>query len=358
MRIKSTKAAGVFNIDAVVMFASQVEALSKVNPVMQCNATGTGMINPKCLPFKSNMEHEQVDFIGDNSRPQNNPTAIIIIWDGESFELLLGSQPLPGFQQPYQKEKKPNLEEMLTKFISINTETNLKKQVHTIIVRSGKVLVELEKKLNIKAIEKNDGVEECKKEHKQVVREYKPPISYPRKLKKDCMNGQYDELSTVELNEECSAILQNKLPTKLKDLGSFTIPYLIGNLNVKKALGDLGASINIMPYKISIKYSRGIIENVLVKVDKFIFSVDFAILDMDVDVKVPMTLGLQFLAIARTVIDVGSGELVLRVGDEEATLQACDVVRVSSERDDTSYFVDVSNHGLNILCKKSFTNTC
>ena len=58
-----------------------------------------------------------------------------------------------------------------------------------------------------------------------------------------------DEASHVELNAVCSAILQNKLPKKLKDLGIFTIPCLIGSLDVNNALTDLGASINIMPYK-------------------------------------------------------------------------------------------------------------
>ena len=58
-----------------------------------------------------------------------------------------------------------------------------------------------------------------------------------------------DEESHVELNAVCSAILQNKLPNKLKDPGSFTIPCLIGSLDVNNALADLGASINVMPYK-------------------------------------------------------------------------------------------------------------
>ncbi len=80
---------------------------------------------------------------------------------------------------------------------------------------------------------------------------------------------------------------------KLKDPGSFTIPCMIGNSLFEKALCDLGASINLMPLSVykklglgeakpttvslqladrSIKYPRGMIEDVLVKVDKFIFS--------------------------------------------------------------------------------------
>ena len=79
---------------------------------------------------------------------------------------------------------------------------------------------------------------------------------------------------------------------------------VIGELHIEKALSDLGASINLMPLSIfqklnlgeitpttitlqladrSITYPRGIIEDVLVKVDKFIFSVDFIVLDMEKD---------------------------------------------------------------------------
>ena len=58
------------------------------------------------------------------------------------------------------------------------------------------------------------------------------------------------DFETVNLTEECSAILQRKLPQKLKDPGSFTIPCIIGNSIFEKALCDLGASINLMPLSI------------------------------------------------------------------------------------------------------------
>ena len=58
-----------------------------------------------------------------------------------------------------------------------------------------------------------------------------------------------DEVSHMELNAVCSALLQNKLANKLKDPGSFMIPCLIDSLDVNNALADLGASINVMPYK-------------------------------------------------------------------------------------------------------------
>ena len=54
----------------------------------------------------------------------------------------------------------------------------------------------------------------------------------------------------------------------------------------------------------SLKHPRGIIEDVLVKVDKFIFPKDFIVLDMDEDKEIPIILGRPFLAIGKSLIDV------------------------------------------------------
>ncbi|KAK6115837.1 hypothetical protein DH2020_008106 [Rehmannia glutinosa] len=159
------------------------------------------------------------------------------------------------------------------------------------------------------------------------------------KFLKDVMSKKRKMTSfeTVNLTEECSAIIQRKLPQKLKDPGSFTIPCAIGDVFFKKALCDLGASINLMPLSIfrqlglgevkpstvtlqladrSLTYLKGIIEDVLVKVDKFIFPVDFLVLDMEEDKDVPLILGRPFLATRKALIDVQKGELTLRVNDE------------------------------------------
>ncbi|KAL0386054.1 UNVERIFIED_CONTAM: hypothetical protein Sradi_2999700 [Sesamum radiatum] len=67
--------------------------------------------------------------------------------------------------------------------------------------------------------------------------------SYVKFLKEVISNKRkWEGGETVKLNEECSAVLQNKLPPKLKDPGSFSIPCTIGNTNFVKALCDLGAS--------------------------------------------------------------------------------------------------------------------
>ncbi|XP_057811294.1 uncharacterized protein LOC131025517 [Salvia miltiorrhiza] len=141
------------------------------------------------------------------------------------------------------------------------------------------------------------------------------------------------EFETVNLNEECSAILQKKLPAKFKDRGSFTISCIIGGQQFGKALCDLGASINLMPLSIfqqlaigemkptsialqmadrSVTYPRGIVEDVLVKVNEFIFPADFVVLDFEEDKTISLILGRPFLATGRALIDVANGELTLR----------------------------------------------
>jgi len=59
-----------------------------------------------------------------------------------------------------------------------------------------------------------------------------------------------DEYEIVALVEECSTVVLSKLPAKLKDLDSFYIHCMIGNVSIDKALCDLGSSVSLMPYSI------------------------------------------------------------------------------------------------------------
>ena len=66
----------------------------------------------------------------------------------------------------------------------------------------------------------------------------------------------------------------------------------------------------------SITYPRRIVEDVLVKVDKFILPVDFIVLDMKEDHVIPIILGWPFLNIGKALIDMHKGKLILRIHDE------------------------------------------
>ncbi|OIT29995.1 hypothetical protein A4A49_62010, partial [Nicotiana attenuata] len=82
--------------------------------------------------------------------------------------------------------------------------------------------------------------------------------SYAKFLKKILSSKRkLEEVSVVKLTEKCSAILQNKLPQKLGDPGSFTIPCTVGGAHFEKALCDSGASINLMPFSIFRKLELG-----------------------------------------------------------------------------------------------------
>ena len=66
----------------------------------------------------------------------------------------------------------------------------------------------------------------------------------------------------------------------------------------------------------TLAHPKGILEDVLIKVGKFIFPMDFIVIDIKEDKQVPLMLGRPFLAIGATLIDVKKGELTLRVRDE------------------------------------------
>ena len=162
------------------------------------------------------------------------------------------------------------------------------------------------------------------------------------------------DFEIVNLTEECSAILQRKLPQKIKDPGNFIIPYTIGNAIFERVMCDLRASINLMPLSIfrrlglgearpttvtlqladmSLKHPRGVIEDVLVKVDKFIFPTDFIVLDMEEDKEISIILGRPFLATGRIMIDVQRGELKLRVQEDEVKFNVFEAMRHPKESD-------------------------
>ncbi|XP_049414712.1 uncharacterized protein LOC125877468 [Solanum stenotomum] len=165
-----------------------------------------------------------------------------------------------------------------------------------------------------------------------------------------------EKTSVVKLNARCSVILQNKLPQKCGDPGSFTIRCAIGNVRFEKSLSDSGASINLMPLSIfkklegelgiikSIPVSlqladqstiihEGIIEDVLVRVDKFVLLVDFIVVDMEENKEVPLILGRPFLATGRAILDVYEGQLMLRVGEEKVVFNMKKMMKFPQEEE-------------------------
>ena len=142
------------------------------------------------------------------------------------------------------------------------------------------------------------------------------------------------------LTEQVCVIIQCKTPVKYKDPGCPTISVNIGGTWVEKALLDLGASVNLLPYLMyrqlglgelkpisitlsladrSIKIPKGIMEDVLIQVDKFYYPVDFVVLDIEPAAAganyVPIILGRPFLATSNAIINCRNGGMQLTFGN-------------------------------------------
>ncbi|XP_070028953.1 uncharacterized protein [Nicotiana sylvestris] len=198
----------------------------------------------------------------------------------EISEPVEAPRPPPPFPQRLQKK---NDDRMFTKFLSMLTQVQL----------------------NIPLV---DVLREIPKYAKYV----KDIVAHKRRL---------TEFETVALTEECTSRVQNKLPQKLKDLDSFTIPVRIGNID----LADR-----------SIAHPEGVIEDVLLQIGKFIFPVDFIILDYEVDELVPIILGRPLLATGDAIIKVREGKMILRVDDEEAVFNVYRAIQLPRHYEELS----------------------
>ena len=94
----------------------------------------------------------------------------------------------------------------------------------------------------------------------------------------------------------------------------------------------------------TLKHPIVVIEDVLVKMRKFIFSANFLILDMDEDEEIPIILGRPFLGTERALIDVHKGEIKQCAQDEEVTFKVFKVVDFPNHEEDEMQ-VDISFAG-------------
>ncbi|GJY96206.1 zinc knuckle CX2CX4HX4C containing protein [Tanacetum coccineum] len=145
-------------------------------------------------------------------------------------------------------------------------------------------------------------------------------------------------LKEIRQTDNYAKQMKYLVENKPKDPGSFILPCFIGKLDFKNALADLGANISIMPFSMYKRLGieklepinmliemadntkcalKGIVENLLIKIDKFIFPVDFVILDMVEDIRMPIILGRPLLAIAHAQVDIFRKTISLEVGSEK-----------------------------------------
>ncbi|XP_026454223.1 uncharacterized protein LOC113355552 [Papaver somniferum] len=161
------------------------------------------------------------------------------------------------------------------------------------------------------------------------------------------------------LTEQVSSIIQNKTPPKFKYPGSPTITCTIGDHTIDRDLLDLGASVNLLPYSVYVqlglgelkptpftlelvdryvKIPRGIVEDVLIKVYKFYFLVDFIVQDTQLvqnpDCHIPVILGRPFLATSNAIINCRNGVLNTTFGNMTVELNVFQVSQQPTDFDD------------------------
>jgi len=145
---------------------------------------------------------------------------------------------------------------------------------------------------------------------------------------------------TITLTREGSAVIK-KVPPKLVDPRSFSIPCVIWSETIEKAMCDLGASVSLLPLSLfkrigicelkptemTLKLADrttirpvGFVDNIPVKIEGIYIPADFMVVDIDEDPQVPILLGRPFLATAGDIIDVQNGRMIFQVSDEIANI--------------------------------------
>nr|GEW53702.1 DNA/RNA polymerases superfamily protein [Tanacetum cinerariifolium] len=166
-------------------------------------------------------------------------------------------------------------------------------------------------------------------------------IPFPSRLKE--YGDDVKEEIKAKMNEHYSTIVKDALPLKEKDPGSFTLPFTINNMCFDKVLAYLGASVSVMSYSTftnlglgklaptkliieladkTVKHPKGIAETVLVRIDKFVFPIDFIVLDMPEDTKIPLILERPFLSTTHAKVDVFKRKFALRVGNNKIVFKS------------------------------------
>lgn len=90
----------------------------------------------------------------------------------------------------------------------------------------------------------------------------------------------------------------------------------------------------------SVKKPYGIVDDVLVKIDKFVFTVDFVILEIPEDEEIPLILGRPFLETERCLIDIEEGTMNLKVYDEEIKIDVRNTIKYK-DNIGTSHTIEV-----------------
>ncbi|XP_073056895.1 uncharacterized protein [Primulina eburnea] len=233
-----------------------------------------------------------------------------------------------------------------------NIEVNPREQCKAVTLRSGKeieVPEPTEESVEI-TVEEDEGKsasvkEEKVEEHEKVLKQQPLPkvnLPYPQRFKKKGLDDQFAKFleifKKIHINipfadaldqmPNYTKFIKDVMSTKRKLQEFETVKLTEETLE----LGEVKPStITLQLADRSLTYPRGIVEDVLVKVDKFIFPADFVILDMEEDQETPLIFGRPFLATGKTLIDVHKGELTSRVGGDEVVFNIYNTIKGPNE---------------------------
>ncbi|XP_019265539.1 PREDICTED: uncharacterized protein LOC109243102 [Nicotiana attenuata] len=378
------RSTSVHQVDTNTFVQVQLDAMAKEirmltlasihnEPHAACDICGRGHPTHECQATIEEVNHVANAWKQNNSRFQGAPGFV--------------NQPRLQFQP--QQSNQSGLEDLMESFIvkiderldahgaaikelrTADTDKNPKETVNVVTLRSEQVMKdsipihkevalgkESGKELKIeydKKTEKKKGKKGVEKKRRRKLQEVNVNLPFTELLSQMPAYAKFlkeiltkkrkiEDTKVFKLTEHWSAILQNKLPQKYGDPGSFTIPFSLGILNFDKSLCDCGASVNLMPLSIYRKREKEIgeirsvpislqlvdqaaitpeeiVEDVLLRVDKFVFPVDFIVVNMEENKEVPLILGRPFVAMGRDILDIHDRKLMLRVGEEMVTFE-------------------------------------
>ncbi|XP_073153724.1 uncharacterized protein [Henckelia pumila] len=394
------KSAGMHQVDVFTSVAAQLEVMNKKidelsfgNSAIRIKEVWCGKCGAEHFTkdYQTGNPHYQLEgvmanHVGNQNRPRNDPFLNTynpgwkqcpnFSWGGQNNKQY-GNQNYG--KQP--QEEKSSMEQMMKNFIS-STETKMHNQDASIKNLENKI-EELSKamasrdpgtlpsdteknpKEQVKEIELRSGkkVETDQQEPQKtevVTSNFVIPPPFPAALKKAKLDVQFAKFLEVfkKLNINIpftDAVMQ--MPSYAK----FLKEILSNKRKLKEhAKLDFGepkpTKISLQLADRSIKYPRMIIEDVLVKVDKFIFSVDFVVLDMEEDLNMPLILGRPFLAIGKALIDVQKEELLLRVGEEKISFYVYNALKCS-QLDEECFQIDVVDSIVYNYVQETFQDT-
>ncbi|GJU65855.1 7-deoxyloganetin glucosyltransferase-like protein [Tanacetum coccineum] len=268
-----------------------------------CENCGEAHLNKECLLNEEVKSVEEVKY-GEFGRPfpNNNGNGARSRVGPSGYYTRVDNRP------PF-SEKKPSLEELMNNHLEESTQSRAKMEDW---------MKKLEESTNLNTRNQNASLKNLETQ-----------------IKVSFISNDNVQVSK-ETEERPPGVLPCQLPPKELNPGGFTLPCTIGSLNLY-AMADLRASVNIMPrsmfYHLKLKNLKetnklvemadmtkkahvGIVNNVLVKIDKFLFPSDFMIIDMLGDPNETMILGRSFLATIHARIDVFDKEISLGVGDD------------------------------------------